>query len=156
MTANNTSINRAVLPELWQDIGRIPEYLDPSSVDDGFLWCGPAGTRTPLHHDLTNNLMAQVIGRKRIKLIPAWELPYIYNNRHCYTSVDGNNVDFDQFPLMRDVQILECELHPGELLFLPVGCWHYVEGIDATVTVSFTNFQLTNNFSGSYSSYGNV
>jgi hypothetical protein len=156
MTANNTSPNRVALSELWQDIGRIPEYLDPASPDDGFFWCGPPGTRTPFHHDLTNNFMAQVIGRKRVKLIPSCELPYVYNNFHCFTPVDGHTIDYDKFPMMRDVQVLDCILNPGDILFLPVGCWHYVEGLDATVTVSFINFQFDNNFSSFYSTYNEV
>jgi ribosomal protein L16 Arg81 hydroxylase len=156
MTANNTSSNRTALAELWQDIGRLPEYLDPASPDDGFLWLGPAGTRTPFHHDLTNNFMAQVMGRKRIKLIPACELPYVYNNFHCYTPVDGYRIDFDKYPLLRNAQVLDCELRPGEILFIPVGCWHYVEGLDASVTVSFINFQYDNNFNAFYSTYQEV
>ncbi|AIY42155.1 Hypoxia-inducible factor 1 alpha inhibitor [Collimonas arenae] len=153
MTANNSSANRQALAELWQDIGRLPEYLNPESADDGFLWLGPKGTRTPFHHDLTNNFMAQVIGRKRIKLIPACELAYVYNHHHCYTAVDGSAIDYERFPLMRNVQLLECELDAGELLFLPVGCWHYVEGMEAGVTVSLINFQPDNNFSAFYSTY---
>jgi ribosomal protein L16 Arg81 hydroxylase len=153
MTANNSSANRQALAELWQDIGRLPEYLNPDSTDDGFLWLGPKGTRTPFHHDLTNNFMAQVIGRKRIKLIPACEVAYVYNHHHCYTPIDGEAIDYDRFPLMRDVPVLECELAAGELLFLPVGCWHYVEGLEASVTVSLINFQPDNNFSAFYSTY---
>lgn len=156
MTANNTSSNRAELSELWKDIGRIPEYLDPASPDDGFLWVGPQGTRTPFHHDLTNNFMAQVMGTKRVKLIPACELPYMYNNFHCYTPVDGYEIDYDKYPLMRNVQVLECDLKAGEILFLPVGCWHYVEGLEASVTVSFINFQLNNNYSAFYTTYQDV
>lgn len=153
MTANNSSANRQALAELWQDIGRLPEYLNPESKDDGFLWLGPKGTRTPFHHDLTNNFMAQVVGRKRIKLIPACDLAYVYNHHHCYTPVDGAAIDYERFPLMRNAQLLECELAAGELLFLPVGCWHYVEGLEASITVSLINFQPDNNFSAFYSTY---
>jgi hypothetical protein len=156
MTANNTSSNRKSLDVLWKDIGRIPEYLNPDSPDDGFLWVGPQGTRTPFHHDLTNNFMAQVIGSKHVKLVPACELPYMYNHFHCYTSVDGYQVDYEKFPLMRNVQILECDLHAGEILFLPVGCWHYVEGLTASVTVSFINFQVDNNYAAIYTTYQDV
>jgi len=156
MTANNNSMNRVALAELWEDIGRLPEYLDLQSPDDGFLWYGPAGTKTPFHHDLTNNFMAQVLGRKRIKLIPSCELPYVYNDIHCYTPVDGDEIDYDQYPLMRNVQLLDCELNPGEILFLPVGCWHYVEALDASVTLSFINFQCDNNYARFYSTYHEV
>ena len=88
-----------------------------------------------------------------MKLIPSCELPYVYNNFHCYTPVDGHQIDYENYPMMRNVQILECELQPGDLLFIPVGCWHYVEGLDASVTVSFINFHLNNDYSAFYSTY---
>ena len=79
ITANNNSANKDALPELWDDIVQIPEYLDGSSRTNGFFWFGPAGTITPFHHDLTNNFMAQVIGRKRILLAPSWDMPLMRN-----------------------------------------------------------------------------
>jgi hypothetical protein len=54
MTANNTSRNREALATLWDDVTPIDEYLDATSPDTGFFWFGPAGTKTPFHHDLTN------------------------------------------------------------------------------------------------------
>ena len=79
MTANNTSQNRESLAALWADVPTIREYLDPASPDTGFFWLGPAGTKTPFHHDLTNNFMAQVIGRKRVKMVPLSDTPLMYN-----------------------------------------------------------------------------
>jgi hypothetical protein len=153
MTANNTSHNRAALAALWSDVPPIDEYLDAASPDTGFFWMGPAGTRTPFHHDLTNNLMAQVIGRKRIKLVPLSDTPHMANHLHCYSQVDGGAIDYDSFPSMRQAQLLECTLAPGELLFLPIGWWHYVEGLDASVTMTFTNFLRSNDFSRHYDTY---
>jgi len=156
MTANNTSQNRRELAALWEDIGGIPEYLDPNSPDDGFLWFGPTGTLTPFHHDLTNNFMAQVMGSKRVRMIPACELPYVYNNFHCYTPVDGKEIDYTKYPMMKDVQVIDCILNPGDVLFIPVGWWHYVEGLSTSITVSFIDFQLDNNFATMYSTYKEV
>lgn len=156
MTANNSSHNKAALRELWKDIRPLPQYLDPHSRDDGFFWLGPAGTKTPFHHDLTNNFMAQIMGRKQIKLVAACDIARIYNHLHCYTPVDGGAIDYERFPLMRDVQVLECMLNPGELLFLPVGCWHYVAALDASVTMTFINFKLDNDFQSFYSTYQEV
>jgi hypothetical protein len=150
MTANNDSQNRQALAGLWQDIVSIPEYLDPEIAGHGFLWFGPAGTITPFHHDLTNNFMAQVMGRKRVLIVPACEIPLMYNVEHCFTPVDGRNIDLDRFPAMRDVRVQECIIGPGDVLFLPVGCWHFVEGLDVSVTVSFTNFRWDNNFTERY------
>ncbi|UXY14903.1 cupin-like domain-containing protein [Chitiniphilus purpureus] len=150
MTANNNSHNQRVLSTLWRDIVQIPEYLDGSLGDQGFFWLGPQGTITPFHHDLTNNFMAQVMGRKRVLIMPACEIGNVYNHAHCFTHVDGRAVDLQRFPAMRNAQILECVLNPGEILFLPVGCWHFVEGLDISCTVSFINFRWNNDYASFY------
>jgi hypothetical protein len=155
LTANNNSLNRKVLPELWDDIVQIPEYL-AADQPGGFFWMGPAGTITPFHHDLTNNFMAQVMGRKRIKIAPSWDLPVMQNALHCFSQVDGRVVPPAPLPGLGEPQVLEIMLHPGEILFLPIGCWHYVEGVDISVTVSFTNFVFDNDFSSFYSTFGPV
>nr|WKF58013.1 hypothetical protein HUO10_002509 [Paraburkholderia busanensis] len=153
MTANNTSKNRAALAALWADVPVIDAYLDAASADTGFFWMGPPGTKTPFHHDLTNNFMAQVIGRKKIKLVPLSDTPQMVNHLHCYSQVDGAAIDYERFPSMRDARVFECTLAPGELLFLPIGWWHYVEGLDASVTMTFTNFLRGNDFASRYDTY---
>ncbi len=155
LTAKNNSSNRKILPELWNDIVQIPEYL-ASDDPGGFFWMGPRGTITPFHHDLTNNFMAQVIGRKRIKIAPSWDLPLMHNYLHCFSRVDGRGTPRAPRPPLDAPQILEFILHPGEILFLPIGCLHYVEGVDISVTVSFTNFVFDNDFSSFYTTYGPV
>lgn len=150
MTAYNEGPNRQALAELWHDIVQIPEYLDDGGASAGFLWFGPAGTITPFHHDLTNNFMAQVMGRKRVVIISACEIGQVYNQEHCFTHVDGRQIDFARHPRMCDVRVLSCILEPGEILFLPVGCWHFVEALDISITVSFTNFLWDNDFTAAY------
>jgi len=152
MTANNDSRNRESLRELWNDVGTLPDYLDDDPARKGFFWFGPAGTVTPFHHDLTNNFMAQIIGRKRIRLIAPSELPRLYNFRHCFTDVDGRDIDLARFPAMANVQVLDCVLEPGEILFLPVGWWHFVEALDISVTLAMTNFRWHNDFYSNYPS----
>jgi hypothetical protein len=153
MTANNTSQNRVSLTALWADVPTIGEYLDPASPDTGFFWFGPAGTRTPFHHDLTNNFMAQVIGRKRVMLVPMSDTPHMYNNLHCYSQVDGSAIDVTRFPALQQTNLIECTIGPGDLLFLPIGWWHYVEGLEASVTMTYTNFVVRNDFFNTYDTY---
>ena len=156
MTAYNTSKNSEALKELWNDIDMLPEYLDAQSDRKGFFWFGPAGTITPLHHDLTNNFMAQVCGRKLIKLVTACQMPYVYNHYHCYSEIDMDNIDYARYPLFQKANVMELILEPGEILFLPIGCWHYVRGLDISITMSFTNFVFNNNFSAHYTTYNNI
>jgi hypothetical protein len=144
MTANNDGQNREALRELMSDLPPLDEYLQPGS--SGFFWFGPAGTITPFHHDLTNNFMIQVTGRKRVRLIAPCDTPKLYNQRHCYTPVDGRNIDLQRFPLMAGVPVIDCVLEPGEILFLPVGWWHFVEALDVTITISTTHFKWDNDF----------
>jgi hypothetical protein len=155
LTANNASHNRTALSELWEDIVQIPEYLREDQPG-GFFWMGPAGTLTPFHHDLTNNFMAQVIGRKRVKIAPSWDLPLMNNFHHCFSQVDGRDLPATPNPALSQPQILDCILNPGEILFLPIGCLHFVQGLDITVTVSFTNFVFDNDFHSYYTNYGPV
>lgn len=155
-TANNTSSNRKALAPLWDDIVQIPEYLNGNSSADGFFWMGPRGTVTPFHHDLTNNFMAQVRGRKLVKFVPSYETPLMRNEFHCYSEWDGRQLDdhgrgFDHVP-----RTVDCVLEPGEILFLPIGWWHYVEGLDVTITISFINFKWDNDFYSFYKTYHEV
>ncbi|RYF75263.1 MAG: cupin-like domain-containing protein [Comamonadaceae bacterium] len=154
MTANNVGANAQAMAGLWDGIVQIPEYLDGSDpANRGFFWVGPAGTITPTHHDLTNNFMAQIMGRKRVRLVDSLQAARVYNTLHVYSDVDLENVDYARFPAMRDVTVLECDLAPGELLFIPVGWWHHVRGLDISVTVTFVNFVFDNDFSSMYSTY---
>lgn len=150
MTANNDGRNRAALAELWDEMPRLPEYL--ADERKGYFWLGPAGTVTPFHHDLTNNFMMQLMGRKRVRLIAPCHTPQLYNTRHCFTPVDGRAIDLQRFPALAGMPIAECELAPGEILFLPVGWWHFVEALDISLTVSATHFRWDNDFYSSYPS----
>jgi hypothetical protein len=157
ITANNTGKNLAALRELWDDIVLFPDYLrgdDPGNR--GFFWFGPAGTVTPLHHDLTNNFMAQVRGRKLVRLVAPYDSAYVYNNRHCYSAIDLDRIDYDRFPLFREATVIDLVIGPGDLFFLPVGWWHYVRGMDISITMTFTNFVYDNDFYSMYTTYQDV
>jgi hypothetical protein len=148
MTANNNSKNRDALHELWDDMPALTEYMNGEK--GGFFWFGPKGTVTPFHHDLTNNFMAQFIGSKKVRLIAPYEINVLNNQRHCFTDVDGRDIDLARFPQMAGVPVLDVVLEEGEILFLPVGWWHFVEGLATSVTVAFTNFKWDNDFYTAY------
>ncbi len=157
LTASNASANRAIIEKLWEDIPVPASYADIAAAKERtFFWLGPSGTVTPLHHDLTNNFMAQVHGRKRVRMISPANTPLLYNSRHCFSRVDLDNVDLNEFPEFCDAHIYDIILNPGELLFLPVGWWHHVTALDPSITITFTNFKCDNDFTQFYKTYGDI
>ncbi|WP_448578771.1 cupin-like domain-containing protein [Thermaurantiacus sp.] len=149
VTANNGSVNREALGALWEEIGPIPGYLEKNRMGDGFFWMGPRGTITPWHHDLTQNFLLQLRGRKKVTLASPAETPRMQNHRHCFSRF-GGRVDFTG--IADPPATTEVVLGPGEILFIPVGWWHHVEGLDQTIGMSFTNFVWPNDFVGFYRS----
>lgn len=155
VTAFNSGHNKQVLASLWNDIVGIPGWLARQEERDGFFWMGPQGTITPFHHDLTNNLMVQVVGRKRVKLVPAAETPRMRNIRHCFSAWRGEDLPAGPGDAERP-PVMEVVLEPGDALFLPIGWWHHVEGLTPTIGMSFTNFARDNDFYSHYNSYGHL
>ena len=72
------------------------------------------------------------------------------------TAIAGAFTAFLAAAPIDQAQIIEFVLHPGEILFLPIGCLHWVEGLDLSVTVSFTNFVFDNDFTTFYTTYHGV
>jgi ribosomal protein L16 Arg81 hydroxylase len=155
ITANNSGKNKTALKDLWDDIVLF-DYLREDPGNNGFFWYGPAGTVTPLHHDLTNNFMAQVRGRKCVKLVAPYESADVYNNRHCYSPVDPEKPDLARFPKFADVRVIDVVIGPGDLFFLPVGWWHHVRGLEISITMTFTNFVYDNDFFSFYTTYNDI
>lgn len=147
LVANNGFFTRDETQVLLSEAPQLPEYLDHSeSQQKTFLWFGPAGTITPLHHDIMNVMVAQIYGRKRFTLLCPEDTPHVYNEIGVYGEVDCKNPDYVRHPWYRYASPIEVVLEPGELLFIPVGWWHHVEGLDTSIMVSYINFCFPNDF----------
>ena len=153
MTANNTQKSQQSTAPLYQDILDFGKgYCNMAQKNSlSFLWLGPKGTFTPLHHDLTNNMLVQIYGRKKVTLIPALQTPNLYNDRWVFSEIsDPRSVDLSQFPNYKHITPVECIIGPGEALFIPIGWWHTVESLDISISVSFTHFNAPNQFVGTF------
>jgi hypothetical protein len=145
MVPYNENLDRPGLQGLLEEIEIFPEYLDASKRNICmFFWFGPEGTITPLHHDPCNVLLAQVYGKKRIRLISPNQKHLLYNQVGVYSEVDLDHPDYEKYPRFKDVEVLEVMLEPGEVIFLPVGWWHHVDSLEIAISVSFTNFWFPN------------
>jgi hypothetical protein len=149
MTAGNMGTHRAALSQLFDDAENInirDEYFEFPA--EGSLWIGPKGTVTPLHFDMINNFFCQISGSKRVRLVPSWSMPWVYNDYHVYSDVDAASPDFDQHPLFSNVTMYDFVVYPGEVLFIPMGWWHHLESLEPTV--SLTRKRLNHSGSNAY------
>jgi len=147
LVANNHFFGNPGVSRLLQDFDCDARILTPDPPSSQlFFWFGPAGTVTPLHHDVSNILLSQVTGAKRITLVPALEAHRVYNEVAVYSPVDPENPDWERHPLFADATRITVDLREGEALFIPVGWWHHVRSLDVSVSISFTNFALPNSF----------
>ncbi|MCJ8746471.1 hypothetical protein PDJAM_G00142200 [Pangasius djambal] len=132
------------VPELKEDI-RIPDYCCLGEGDEDEItinaWIGPGGTISPLHQDPQQNFLAQVVGRKYIRLYSPEERENLYPHQsellHNTSQVDVENPDVVQFPDFLKASYQECVLEPGEVLFIPKQHWHYVRSLELSFSVSF-------------------
>ncbi|KAJ9697917.1 hypothetical protein PVL29_007159 [Vitis rotundifolia] len=128
--------------ELRKDIF-IPDYCYAGGGELRSLnaWFGPAGTVTPLHHDPHHNILAQVVGKKYIRLYPASLSEELYpytETMLCNSSkVDLDNIDKKEFPKVQDLEFQDCILEEGEMLYIPPKWWHYVRSLTTSFSISF-------------------
>ncbi|KAA3477863.1 lysine-specific demethylase JMJ30 isoform X2 [Gossypium australe] len=128
--------------DLRKDIS-IPDYCCAGGGELRSLnaWFGPAGTVTPLHHDPHHNILAQVVGKKYVRLYSATyseELyPYSETMLNNSSQVDLDNIDEVEFPKVRDLEFIDCILEEGEMLYIPPKWWHYVRSLTTSFSVSY-------------------
>ncbi|MDH0894626.1 MULTISPECIES: cupin-like domain-containing protein [unclassified Pseudomonas] len=132
-----------VLPTQLLELIRFPDYFEHSLYIKPRIWIGPKGTLTPLHRDDTDNLFAQVWGRKSFILaaphhreaLGTWSTSPEGGLEGCEVNPDAP--DYERFPGAREVVFLRIELEAGDLLFLPDGWFHQVESVSTSLSVNF-------------------
>lgn len=128
------------IPSLRDDFS-IPDYCAISSTDPVIKsWIGPGNTISTMHTDDKHNLLAQLMGEKLIILASPDDSSNLYpyegllNNT---SQVDPEHLNFDEFPLSRNVKFRKLVLKAGEMLFIPKMWHHYVRSLTPSISVSF-------------------
>ena len=115
-----------------------PISEDPPRVQ---LWVGSAGTVTPLHCDIDNNLFGQIYGSKTVTLFSPEETSFLYQfpvgsvTPHL-SFVDVERPDLAKYPLYRNARMKTVTILPGQLLFIPAGWWHHVRSVEISISVN--------------------
>ncbi len=152
LICNNTSEEKYYLSqhsiydefkELLNDIA-LPTWANKDKAYTNNLWFGQAGNATILHFDVSHNFLAQVSGRKYIRLFPPNDAPYLYpfspeskKNTHYSQILDIDNPDLMQFPNFIHAKAIQGIISSGDVLFIPSGWWHDVRSLDTAISVNF-------------------
>eukprot|EP00392_Amoebophrya_sp_AT5.2_P017187 g17513.t1 len=141
----------ATLP---RTLPELPDLLAHVSYQP-LLFLGPAGTETPLHQDPHPNFFVQVVGCKFFRLIPdssetvgegnvvqrcaepgrshfARNSEEVMRKKHLLAN--RGIEESDKEPECFNIDVI---LKPGDCLFIPKGCWHYVKSLTASVSLSY-------------------
>jgi hypothetical protein len=125
----------------------MPPYVRVEDPGDSIrLWFGPAGTITQLHHDDRNLLLAQVVGRKRIRMYAPYFADAMEQRMPWYAEVDPLTADPSAHPHAAQAVCSTIQLEAGDALFIPVGWWHALEALDVSITLTFRNFPFANEY----------
>jgi hypothetical protein len=147
LVANNKLMSEKTALPLWQDFTLDRRYFKADrSRRRTFLWFGPGGTITSLHHDVLNIMFHQLDGWKHFILISPMATHLVGNTIGVFSDIDPLHPDLDRFPRFTEVPQLQVTVGPGDALFLPVGWWHHVTALETSISLSTTSFVFPNSF----------
>lgn len=139
------------IPQLSKDI-KIPEYCCLTAngkskqkyYDENVdikAWLGPKGTISPMHQDPKHNILCQIFGSKKIILASSEDTNNLYPHQSGFlnntSQIDADNLNYEKFPLIKNVKFYYLTLQEGECLYIPPKWWHYVKSLSKSFSVSF-------------------
>ncbi|KAL1515219.1 hypothetical protein AB1Y20_001855 [Prymnesium parvum] len=124
----------------------IPTICSLGKLKHVNAWLGPGGTVTPCHFDSYDNIFAQVVGYKYVRLFEVNQSDFMYGIKEAATgleaqgnlsAVDVENPDLKAHPLFANAKYTDAILSPGDMLYVPAGVWHYVRSLTSSFSISF-------------------
>ncbi len=132
-------------PEFRKDFPT-PDFVKGALGNLGFAFFGGKNTKVRFHYDIdcSSVLMTQIIGRKRVILIPPLYNSLIYKVPwSSFSLIDPDVPDLEKFPALRYVYGYDFILQPGDALFMPSRFWHFNTYLEGGMAVSYRALATT-------------
>lgn len=117
-----------------------PDLINGVLGNLGLTFFGGKNTRVRFHFDIdcSGVLMTQLIGRKRIILIPPLYDQLIYKVPFTsFSLIEPDKPDYERYPALRHVQGYDFIMKPGDALFMPSRYWHFNTYLEGGMAVSY-------------------
>ncbi len=131
------------VPEALYDCFDYPPYFDRGAFNIPRWWIGSKNTGLGLHRDLVDNFLYQIKGAKKVYLFSPGESDYLYpvefggNPFYEPSSVNMFSPDLEKHPVYPQAKGIQCELIPGDMLYLPAGWWHCIRNLEVSWSLNF-------------------
>jgi ribosomal protein L16 Arg81 hydroxylase len=93
------------------------------------------------HHDESNTLLCQVLGRKVVRLVPPTMLDVVDSARGFHATLTASEVASRQPGACYEVTLEE-----RDCVFIPVGWWHEVVSLTPSLSLAVVNFRKPNHY----------
>jgi len=141
-------------PQLAQDV-KIPDFIEADSIFSTVLRVASNGVQLWTHYDVMDNLLIQVVGKKRAVLYSPEDLPFLYLEGDKSRVVEIDNPDLSEFPEFERATPWECIMEPGDILFIPALWFHNMTSLNFSVAVNVFWRNLKRDLYDQKDPYGN-
>jgi tRNA wybutosine-synthesizing protein 4 len=123
-------------PELVNDFS-VPQSMRSTLLDDKrFFSCAfrisSADCRLWTHFDMRDNVLFEIVGRKRVVMFPPHQVDNLYARGSTSAVTDIDSPDLGKYPRFAEAKrhMIEFILEPGDALVIPALWWHNVLALD--------------------------
>ncbi len=101
------------------------------------VWVGGANQTTSLHFDASANLFVQVVGSKKVVLLPPKAYPLVKHFPDSHAHARQSPTPVDPY-LVEELGGATLTVHPGDVLYIPPYWFHEITSLsDLTVSANF-------------------
>lgn len=110
----------------------LPKFL-PQNFFDHKVWVYSRGSVTPMHFDVMDTFLVQGKGKKKVYFFKPgvsdmYAFKFFSKSAH-FSAVDARNINLLEFPKLKNRTIYYTEVEEGDVLYIPFGWWHQLEGL---------------------------